>query len=158
MTGISEGGMPGTYVLVVHVERDRDIRVGSLGRQAFRAGWYLYVGSALGGLRARLARHLRGAARLHWHIDYLLRSAAVREIWYCESSERLECCWARALTEMPGVVAFAGAFGASDCSCHTHLFHSPVAPEMEAFQAAVAGEGSVGGVEVRRWPNRGRVG
>jgi len=50
---------PGTYVLVLVIEQDMQIEVGALGTLFFRAGHYLYVGSALGGLGARLARHLR---------------------------------------------------------------------------------------------------
>jgi len=126
---------PGTYVLVVSLPCDREIYVGSLGRLHFEVGWYLYVGSALGGLWARLARHLRRRKRLYWHIDYLLRYGTVVEIWYCESSERLECVWARALANSPGVKPFWAAFGAMDCSCRTHLFYSRAVPEVEGFRS-----------------------
>jgi len=133
---------PGTYVLVVSLPCDREIDVGGLGRLHFEAGWYLYVGSALGGLWARIGRHLRRHKRLHWHIDHLLRYGTVVEIWYCESSERLECVWARVLADLPGVKPFWAAFGATDCSCRTHLFYSEAKPEVEGFRSLLP-EGTV---------------
>ena len=115
---------PGTYVLVMRLHETTTIDVGRLGALAFEPGWYLYVGSALGGLEARLARHLRAEKRLHWHIDYFLRHARIELIWYREGRERLECGWARTLAQTPGVQPVAPGFGASDCACRTHLFYS----------------------------------
>lgn len=119
----------GTYILVIQVGEEQDIVVGSLGRMRFRAGYYLYVGSALAGLGARLARHLRREKALHWHIDYLLEHGRIEEIWYRLGSQRLECAWAGAMEGLPGVSAPHSRFGASDCSCHTHLYYSPARPE-----------------------------
>lgn len=119
---------PGTYVLVVRLAAPVTLAVGRLGALSLDAGPYLYVGSALGGLRARLERHLRTEKRLHWHIDYLLRCARVEAIWYRQGSERRECAWAEALAHSPGVVAVAPGFGASDCHCATHLFYCSAAP------------------------------
>ena len=67
----------GTYALVLHLECTEEITVGKLGMFTFPAGYYLYVGSALGpgGLEARLARHRRRGKKLRWHIDYLLEHA-----------------------------------------------------------------------------------
>ena len=130
-----QNGRPGTYALLMAVCRDTEIGVGGLGRLPFRAGHYLYIGSALGGLRARLAWHLEADKRRHWRIDYLLSQARIREIWYCVSPERQECTWARALAEMPSVAPFDAPFGASDCSCRTHLFYSRTRPDLKLFQA-----------------------
>lgn len=132
-------GEPGTYILVIELVHDAHIRVASLGAIQFVAGSYLYVGSALGGLEARLARHLRQEKRLHWHIDYLLRRGRIREVWYHSGPEHLECVWARALARAPGVSPFASPFGASDCGCHAHLFHSEAMPTLEAFQTHLSG-------------------
>ena len=126
---------PGTYVLVVWVEQDISLRIGSLGILPFKAGHYLYVGSALNGLDARLARHQRCEKRTHWHIDYLLPHGEIREIWYRRGRERCECLWAQALAAMPGVEPFPAPFGASDCSCPTHLFCSQTPPPIRSFQA-----------------------
>jgi Uri superfamily endonuclease len=53
----------GTYALLLKLDKQERITVGRLGTFGFPAGYYLYVGSALGpgGLRARLARHRRGS-------------------------------------------------------------------------------------------------
>jgi len=119
---------PGTYILAIELEQAQRIRIGALGERAFERGYYLYVGSALNSLRARLERHLRAEKRLHWHIDYLLQQAMIREIWYALGAERRECAWARALAELPGAAPYPSAFGASDCSCRTHLFYCPNKP------------------------------
>jgi len=112
---------PGTYVLILYLSVAERFRVGAAGEHSFRAGYYVYVGSALGGLRRRLARYVGGKRRTRWHVDYLLNHMVVREIWYQTGSERLECVWARALSRAPGISPF-GRLGASDCRCATHVF------------------------------------
>jgi Uri superfamily endonuclease len=96
-----------------------EITVGRLGTIRFACGYYVYVGSALGGLRSRLNRHLRTGKKPHWHIDYLLEKAALDAIITGESPEKTECTIALALARqfesVPG-------FGASDCRCRSHLF------------------------------------
>ena len=114
---------PGAYALVIELENSEAIEVGRLGAINFTAGWYAYVGSALGGLRARVGRHARRRKKLHWHVDYLLAAASVSEVIWTLSDERLECRIASVLRRqdfqsMPN-------FGASDCRCPSHLFHSP---------------------------------
>ena len=116
---------PGTYVLVLHVRRSRRIRIGRLGTFILPEGHYLYVGSAFGpgGLRARIAHHTKRAACPHWHIDYLRRVARVVAVWYVVG-KRLEYVWARRLIRAQSVVVPVVGFGASDCGCRAHLFHS----------------------------------
>ena len=115
----------GTYALLPQLERETTLTVGRLGTLAFPAGYYVYVGSAFGcgGLIARLARHQRQAKRFFWHIDYLLAQARVVRVVTDISGQRLECAWARAILEMPGVRVVASRFGASDCSCLAHLLY-----------------------------------
>lgn len=132
-------GDPGTYILMIQLEDDAQIRIASLGMVQFRAGSYLYVGSALRGLEARLARHLRQEKRLYWHIDYLLERGTIREIWYHLGPQRLECVWARALAGAAGISPFPSPFGASDCACHTHLFYSQTTPSLETLQTHLSG-------------------
>jgi Uri superfamily endonuclease len=136
---------PGTYVLIIALEEGKVLRIGRLGVFHFAPGLYLYVGSALNGLEARLARHQRATKRLHWHIDYLLPPGRLVATWLHRGSERLECCWARALSSAPGVTPSAMPFGASDCTCHTHLFHCQVLPEPHSvLRDFIVVEGSVG--------------
>lgn len=114
---------PGTYALVVLLEKTATISIGKLGAQQFLPGYYVYLGSALGpgGLRARVGRHLqlRGSSKLHWHIDYLLRKSTLIEIWWGVGDNRHECSWAEILGKT-GMV-FPLGFGSSDCNCDGHL-------------------------------------
>lgn len=136
----------GTYILLIAVERPLSLAVGRLGAVAFPPGYYLYVGSALRGLRARLGRHLRREKRLHWHVDVLLQGARLEGVWYRPGRERLECAWARALAEAPGLVPWGRRFGASDCRCPTHLYYAEVRPEREGLWRWLPG-----GEEMRVW-------
>lgn len=129
----------GTYILLVWVSEAMPVRVGGLGAFDLQAGYYLYVGSALRGLRARLLRHLRTEKRLHWHIDHLLATARVVEIWTHCGKERYECAWARALAASGDLLPSVARFGSSDCDCPTHLFYSPSRPRLQALLAFLPG-------------------
>jgi len=109
--------------------------VGSLGTVHFPSGTYLYTGSAMGpgGLAARLARHCRDQKKRHWHIDYLLEPATVEAIWWQVTDERVECRWAAAALALPGACVPVAGFGASDCSCRSHLVHLTTMPDVAAF-------------------------
>lgn len=113
----------GTYALVLFLPRAEKIRIGALGTVGFPRGYYLYIGSALNGLTARLARHLRRDKKHHWHIDYFLQHAQIKEVWTHQGNERFECVWAQASLAMPRAKIIAPRFGASDCSCTTHLIY-----------------------------------
>ncbi|MFO8081040.1 MAG: GIY-YIG nuclease family protein [Armatimonadota bacterium] len=131
--------MTGSYVLVISLDRERAIEVGALGEIDFPAGAYAYVGSAMGGLDARIARHLRDDRRLHWHVDYLLQHAEVVDVLRVESEERMECAIAAALADRLACVA---GFGASDCTCESHLFGPATVSTMttEVRDAAAAAD------------------
>jgi sugar fermentation stimulation protein A len=134
----------GTYILLIAVERALTLEVGHLGSIAFPPGHYLYVGSALRNLGHRLARHLRREKRVHWHIDVLLQHACIEEIWYRPGRERLECAWARALAEAPGLIPWGRRFGSSDCRCATHLYYTEVRPEREELWRRLPGGEGMG--------------
>jgi len=115
------------------------VRIGALGVVSFRAGWYIYVGSALGsgGLK-RLRRHI-SLAQLHdkqpkWHVDYLLTSSCFSLVYasYAVTVDRMECQLACELKE--GSIP---KFGCSDCSCSSHLIfrqHDPKEEILAAFR------------------------
>jgi len=109
----------GSYVLLIELPEEQTITAGSLKEIHFQSGGYTYVGSALGGLRSRLSRHLKPNKKLHWHVDYLLQWASIRDIIICETEHRIECTIAKNLSRrfnsIPG-------FGSSDCKCTSHLF------------------------------------
>jgi len=111
----------GSYIRVLRIPEVRRIRVGRLGVFEFPSGFYLYFGSALNGLCARIARHRRREKKLHWHIDFLTQVAEPKIVWVVEDSRRLECEWSRKAAGLPQVDVPVGRFGSSDCRCATHL-------------------------------------
>lgn len=124
----------GSYALLLYLEDDTRLRVGKLGLLPFSKGYYLYLGSALGGLWQRVGRHLRTPKSPRWHIDYLLPQALILEVWYQVSPQRLECLWRQRAQDMPQAqVPFPG-FGSSDCRCPSHLLHFSDQPSYAAFQ------------------------
>lgn len=151
--------MKGSYVLVVELDREKDILIGRLGYIYFPRGFYAYTGSAMNGLEVRLARHLRKEKRLHWHIDYLLNEAEVSQVILCavepfapRRSEgakrpknpahgrlRAECFLAQTLTkEFPSIPGF----GVSDCKCRSHLYFGS-RKELKAKVIGTAGQAGV---------------
>ncbi len=125
------GRTPGVYHLILCLDQQATIRVGRLGRFTFPAGCYIYTGSAMGGLEARVARHCRQRKTRRWHIDYLLTKARVVEVVTIPTRERVECARNQAVLSLPGASVLAPRFGASDCRCAAHLayFRKPPAAE-----------------------------
>jgi Uri superfamily endonuclease len=134
----------GVYVLLIEMPRSVRIKVGALGDLDFPPGFYAYCGSALGGLRARVNRHLRGKKKIQWHVDYLLEKGRVRRVLYAMTNDRLECQLAAGLEHIfknyPG-------FGASDCHCTSHLFFSQELTTLQE-KAATVFKGLLQGGEV----------
>lgn len=117
----------GSYALVMKLPRKKKIIVGQLGEMFFSRGYYVYVGSALRNLNARMARHKRKRKKYHWHIDYLRQAASVVAMYPIRRRERLECRLAAAVRQSAG--STVDGFGASDCACESHLFYYPDPPE-----------------------------
>ena len=69
---------PGAYPLLIDLAADSVLDIAAFKDRRVTPGHYLYAGSAngRGGLRARLARHLRRDKKPHWHIDRLTVAAA----------------------------------------------------------------------------------
>lgn len=110
----------GSYLLVLRLRRRETISVGSLGDVTFRAGYYIYVGSARKNLTRRIQRHQRLRKRLFWHIDYLRSTADWVTALPFRTADDIECALANAMGKtaqwcVPG-------FGSSDCCCPSHLF------------------------------------
>lgn len=126
----------GAYLLLVRLARDRRLEIGRLGTFRFPRGWYVYVGSAMRNLAARLARHTRRRKRLHWHVDHLRQAAAEVIPLPIRSSRRDECPLAQAMAEI--YPPAAAGFGSSDCTCPTHLFRAGASPlEQAPFHAVL---------------------
>jgi len=110
--------MKGIYVLLMHLDRASEIQAGKR-RFYLDSGFYGYVGSALSGIEKRVGRHLSSEKRAHWHIDYLLDVAKVKDVICGETAESKECSLARILSQkLPAI----NGFGCSDCRCKSHLF------------------------------------
>lgn len=116
----------GGYLLLLHVPHNQSLEVGSLGTCELEAGWYVYVGSAVTGLDARLRRHVRRRKRFHWHIDRL-RDIADRVVPLpVRSSRRIECDLAASVAQL--YRSTIPRFGSSDCDCPAHLFRAGADP------------------------------
>jgi len=123
----------GSYVLLIELPEEQTITIGSLKAIYFPRGYYAYVGSAMGGFKSRLNRHLKSNKKPHWHIDYLLEKASISEIILCETKDRAECTVAQVLSHqfdsIPG-------FGSSDCKCRSHLFFAADKTRMKSVVVA----------------------
>ena len=110
----------GSYIVILHLNRERNIRIGELGDLRFKKGYYLYVGSARKDLTRRLERHRRLSKKHHWHIDHLRQHAEWVAGIPVRTADDLECEIAAALEQIADWSV--QGFGSSDCSCPTHLF------------------------------------
>ena len=127
-----EIGDRGSYLLVLELERRKTIKIGRLDTIMFQKGYYIYVGSAMSNLRARIKRHSQKRKKGHWHVDYLTPAADGFLSIPIRSSQRQECEIALALSSV--MKSGPSGFGSSDCHCVTHLFWSEKDPlQMEAF-------------------------
>jgi Uri superfamily endonuclease len=154
------GAATGSYAIEIVLDRAAGIRVGKLGEHNFQAGNYVYCGSANGpgGLRARLSRHLLGAEKMHWHVDYLRQAGSVQSMVYqlnetsahvIESENNgfmpLECAWSQRLSQLGGASIPVPGFGASDCrsGCRAHLIYLGTGPGKLVDLVQVFGAGAV---------------
>lgn len=128
--------LPGSYLLVLELEHAVTLCVGRLGSHRFPAGWYVYVGSAMGGLAQRVARHLRASTVRRWHLDCLRAEAAVREVYLLPGLWRRECELAAALLVLPHASIPVPRFGASDCRCRAHLVYFAAQPDLGMLTAS----------------------
>ncbi len=115
----------GRYALLFELETSVEVEVGALGRLAFPAGHYAYSGSALAGLRHRLARHSRRSKVLRWHVDTLtvLPSCHIQGAVVFPPDGPGECDVVHMLCESEDARVWPPRFGASDHRCPGHLVH-----------------------------------
>ncbi len=127
----------GTYVLSIPVDQALVLEIGSLGSLAFKSGLYLYVGSAMSGFKARLARHFNRRKMPHWHIDYLTNEVGIAAVAVLANEDRLEC---KVADSLKNDLSSVHGFGCSDCECDSHLFFAPtevdVWDHLKAMRAA----------------------
>ena len=127
---------PGTYALVLCCDKPFQVQVGRLGQFVFEEGYWIYTGSAFGpgGLRARLAHHLKPSPRPHWHIDYIKLAMRPVEAWITIDKVSREHAWAACMAGRRPASRPIPGFGASDCSCRSHLIHWRRRPTFDGFR------------------------
>ena len=111
----------GVYLLLLHLEKDKNIKIGKLGYIKFSKGYYIYVGSAMNNLTARTNRHLRIRKKKFWHIDYFREHCKVEKIFHIRNSDNLE---SELSHEIQAISDWSiEGFGSSDCrNDFSHLF------------------------------------
>ncbi len=121
----SNGG--GSYLMVLRCEQDVTKGIGALGERKFRKGYYVYVGSALKGVDARIRRHRKGKKKIRWHLDYVFPYVMKEvKVYPILGPGRMETRLAQKLIEIseecvPG-------FGSSDTELPSHFFYFPSNP------------------------------
>ncbi len=111
--------LPGAYLLLIELTKVTDVQLSNKGSASLVPGRYLYAGSAYGpgGLKARIARHMRPAKVQRWHVDQLTKNNGVRGAWIFLGCN--ECDLADMNSALP--VPIVG-FGSTDCKrCRSHL-------------------------------------
>ena len=112
----------GSYLLLLENSKARSVKVGKLGERYFQKGWYLYVGSAMNALNARIKRHQQKRKKLRWHIDYIASTMMkVKKVFPIRKPEKLESRLAEKLSTICD--ASVPHFGASDTTEDSHLFY-----------------------------------
>lgn len=112
------------YAIYLEVKEEKTIQIGRLGAFQFKAGTYIYVGSAKRNILARINRHKRIDKVHRWHFDYLRPYGTIIKIITYENRFG-ECELARKIRKEVDGDYPVKKFGASDCRCPSHLifFH-----------------------------------
>ncbi len=114
--------VPGAYVLVVDLARPLALALAGKATVTLDPGRYFYAGSAHGpgGIKARVARHMRKGKAVRWHIDHLTEAGTVAGMLALPQGH--ECAALAALCSQPGTHIPVKGFGSSDCrACPAHL-------------------------------------
>jgi Uri superfamily endonuclease len=117
---------PGAYVLVIELTAPFALDHASLPRARLLPGRYAYCGSAYGpgGLKARIARHLRRDKPIRWHVDHLTKAGRIVDVQAVPGGR--ECDLLRLLLAQHGTSVPVPGFGSSDCRrCPAHLVALP---------------------------------
>ena len=139
----------GTYALFLSLEEELHTEVGTLGPCTFPRGVHVYAGSAMGGLRARLARHVRREKRVHWHVDMLTTAPGCRVLGAVVFTSTVlgECDIVASLEGVEDAEVRPLHFGASDHGCRGHLVWMGGEGSGVRVARALLTEGTTGG----RW-------
>ena len=111
----------GLYQIMFRLGSPLACRVGALGQRLFPSGFYVYTGSAMRALAARVGRHLSSSKRTRWHIDYLLPPGRVVAVKAVPGPKAHECALHAGLGQR--FQEGPTGFGSSDCRCRSHLVY-----------------------------------
>ncbi len=124
---------PGAYLLLVTLPAPLSLALPHRPPATLAAGRFLYAGSARGpgGMRARLAHHLRPDKPVHWHIDRLTLAGRPGGAWVFPDGD--ECAVVALLAHLPAPLP---GFGSTDCRrCISHLLAWPPVHGDDPFRA-----------------------
>lgn len=128
---------PGAYALLVRLHAPWTAGLPRLTGQTLAPDRYVYCGSAYGpgGLRARIARHLRRRKAIRWHVDQLTAAGEVAGVAVHVGGR--ECDLVAGFLARGATVPLSG-FGSSDCRrCRAHLLALPDGPSIFLRDAVV---------------------
>jgi Uri superfamily endonuclease len=114
----------GAYILQIDLAEKALVTIAGKPPTELPVGRYLYCGSAHGpgGLKSRLARHMRHGKAVRWHIDQLTERGAVIGSWIARDGR--ECDLVAMLAPLPMPIP---GFGSSDCPrCRSHPLYWPI--------------------------------
>jgi len=114
--------MKAVYLVFSKLDKKKNIEIGALGQISFKPGTYIYVGSAMNSAEKRIERHFSEVENKHWHIDYFTAETEQTDYFILPEKSEYECIMASILSEFCTPI---DSFGASDCSCDSHLFRAP---------------------------------
>ncbi len=123
----------GSYVLLMKLDKEKEIQIGRKGPASFPGGYYCYVGSAMNSIEKRVCRHLSSEKTKRWHIDWFLDHAVVMDVKRIESENKEECDVSREIGDISDGIPMKG-FGSSDCricQAHLHFFEEDPSEDLE---------------------------
>jgi len=118
-----------TYIVIIYVDKDNKIKVGSLGDVGFSKGYYLYIGSGGVNTLKRISRHYRIGKRIRWHIDYLTNFYPAIESYIIKNKDIDECTLSLYMAE--NGFKYIKRFGSTDKKSPSHLFYFESRRELE---------------------------
>jgi Uri superfamily endonuclease len=137
---VQEPREAGTFGLVLEVGAERRLEVGSLGSVRFPEGQYAYAGQAKRGFDDRVARLVDGESRARRHVDRVVDETTRREAVRFPGDVDA-CDLATHLARAPGSLPVIG-FGATGCTCLTHLHGFLETDRASVADAVAAWDGS----------------
>ncbi len=132
-------GEKGAYLLLIELAAPLSLELPGRPAASLAPGRYAYAGSAYGpgGLRARIARHLRKDKSPRWHIDRLTGAGRVIAVQAAVGGS--ECALFEGLRALPGSSIPVAGFGSSDCRrCPAHLVRLPDDVDLGNFEESAA--------------------